>query len=221
MTVTFLYGKPRAGKGIHMVMTMLHDFQHGRKIFSNMDLNPPFEYTKLDIYDTLNLAAMDMDISPKTLGIQEFSKWFDSHRSNSKENTALTALTGQAGKRELDIIYDDQFANRIPDGIRYVTDYTIICHRDPPHPAEPIMFQYLVFEGFPHVNYHFKYTGRSYTIPAKKIEGFPVYMEQFYTLYNTRQATQSLIMRQHEGGKMNYDLSPELGSKKSKRVKTS
>lgn len=202
MTVTFFYGKPRSGKTLHMIMNLYHDWQKKRKIYSNLDLK--FPHTKLDIYDVLNIATMEMDIEPKSLGIQEASKWFDSHRAHSKENTALTALTGQSGKREIDILYDDQFANRIDNGLRYITDYTIVCHREPPHPEKPIYFQYLLFEGFP-TEKNFRYTGKSYTIPE-------VFMSQFYTLYNTREPTQSLIMRKQEHGRIE-----EGKSKKQKK----
>lgn len=169
-------------------MNLVHDQQHGRKIYANYELN--FPYIRYDIYDMLNIASMEMDISPKTLAIQEASKWFDSRRSGSKENVALTSLTGQSGKREIDILYDDQFASRIDKGLRDITDQTIVCHCEYDDKRMPIYFQYLLFNGFP-TEPTFRYTGKTYSLPA-------IFMAQFYTMYNTREPTKSLIMRKEE-----------------------
>jgi len=188
MTVTFFYGKPRSGKTLHLTMNMFHDHKNHRKIYSNYELF--FPYTRYDIYDMLNIANMEMDISPKTLGIQEASKWFDARRSGSKENVALTSLTGQSGKREIDILYDDQFASRIDKGLRDITDQTIVCHCEYNTDKTPIFFQYLLFNGFP-TEPNFRYTGKQYTLPA-------FFMSQFYSLYNTREPTKALIMRKEE-----------------------
>lgn len=188
MTVVFFYGKPRSGKTLHLTMNLYHDWQKGRKIYGNYDLKFPF--IRYDIYDMLNIANMEMDISPKSLGIQEASKWFDSRRSGSSENVALTSLTGQSGKREIDILYDDQFASRIDKGLRDITDQTIVCHCEYDNRKMPIYFLYMVFNGFP-TEPNFHYTGKQYTLPA-------FFMEQFYTLYNTREPTKGLILRKEE-----------------------
>lgn len=169
-------------------MNLFHDWQKGRKIYSNYELKFPF--IRYDIYDMLNIAGMEMDISPKSLGIQEASKWFDARRSGSKENVALTSLTGQSGKREIDILYDDQFASRIDKGLRDITDQTIVCHCEYDEKRLPIYFQYLLFDGFP-TEPTFRYTGKTYTLPA-------MVMQQFFQLYNTREPTKSLIMRKEE-----------------------
>lgn len=172
-------------------MNAFHDFQHGRKIYANYEMLPPIEFTRYDIYDMLNIANMEMDISPKTLLIQEASKWFDSRRSSSKENVALTSLTGQSGKREIDILYDDQFASRIDKGLRDITDQTIVCHCERMQDGKtPFYFQYLLFDGFP-TEHYFRYTGKQYMLPAS-------FMQQFYSFYNTREPTKALIMRKHE-----------------------
>lgn len=124
---------------------------------------------------------MEMEISPKTVLMQEASKWFDSRRSGRNENVLLSSFTGQSGKRDIDIYYDDQFMTRIDRGLRDITDYSFISNRIPKHPETPIIFQYEKYMG-----YFSYYTEKTLTFPAS-------FMQQFFDMYNTREPTAPLI----------------------------
>lgn len=176
MTVTFFVGKPRSGKTLHMTMNGYFDYQHGRKIYANYILK--FPYTPLSISDTLKISHMEMDRSPKTILLQEVDKWFDSRRSARTENVLLSSLTGQSGKRNIDILYDSQFPTRIDKGLRDVTDFNIACECIVDEKKNPIYFNYTVFD----LN---NYTTKNYKIPA-----FMMY--QFYPLYDTYEPTSPL-----------------------------
>ena len=160
-------------------MIAFFDYLAGRKIYSNYTLS--FPHTLYDIDDLLSISTMEMELSPKTVVMQEASKWFDARRSGRNENVLLTSFTGQSGKREIDIYYDDQFMTRIDRGLRDITDYSFIsdCQRRPD--KTPMIFSYEKYYGY-------------FVYPTNKTFHFPAnYMEQFYEMYNTRQPTAPLI----------------------------
>lgn len=178
MTCTGIIGKPRTGKTLYLTMIGYFDYLSGRKVYSNYPLY--FPHTELNINDMLSITEMEMDILPKTVLMQEASKWFDSRRSNRMENVLLSSFTGQSGKREIDIYYDDQFMTRIDSGLRDITDFGFIsnCVRD--GDKNPLLFEYEQYHGY-------------FRIPINKTFRFPaVYMNQFYNLYDTRAPTRPL-----------------------------
>lgn len=182
MTCVGIIGRPRTGKTLYLTMIGYFDYLAGRKIYSNYTLS--FPYQKYDIDDLTSLASMEMEISPKTVLMQEASKWFDARRSGRNENVLLSSFTGQSGKRDIDIYYDDQFMTRIDRGLRDITDYSFISNRIPKHPETPIVFQYEKYAG-----YFAVYTERTLTFPA-------TFMQQFYSMYNTREPTAPLIKQE-------------------------
>lgn len=184
-------GKPRMGKTLFLTMMAYFDLignnpilamknrfmsQIKRKIFSNYALS--FDFTSYDMNDLLSIKHMSMDIEPKTFLMQEAGKWFDSRNSMAQENKDLINFTGQSGKRESNLYYDDQFITRIDRGLRDVTEYTYVanCLRNPLS-GEPILFEYEEYTG-----YFLHPTNHTIKLPA-------FWMSQFYTMYNTRQAT--------------------------------
>lgn len=178
MVTTFICGKPRTGKTLYLTMIGYFDYLSGRKIYANYPLY--FPHTTLDINDMLSIVDMEMEISPKTVLIQEASKWFDSRRSMRKENVLLSSFTGQSGKREIDIYYDDQFPTRIDLGLRDITDYSFLAERIPPHPKDPILFRYHEYSGY-------------FDHDMNKSTKFPaVFMQEFYKMYDTRAPTKPL-----------------------------
>ena len=179
MTVTQFKGRPRSGKGLHMTMNACHDYLHRRKIYSNYWLNLP--YTALQIDDVLELATMEMDISPKTVLLQEADKWFDSRYSNSRENKMLSSFTGQSGKREIDILYDTQFPTRIDKSLRDITESEVYCECKRDEKKVPVYFEYTFIDLYSNHE-------RTYRIPA-------LFMSQFYSMYNTREPTKSLLQQ--------------------------
>lgn len=155
------------------------DYLAGRRIFSNYTLSFPF--TKYDIEDLLSIATMEMEISPKTVLMQEASKWFDSRSSMKRENKLLSSFSGQSGKRDIDIYYDDQFITRIDRGLRDITDYSFATNCIYTPDKKPLLFEYEKYWGY-------------FTYPFHKTLRFPAhYMEQFYDMYNTREPTMPLI----------------------------
>lgn len=187
MTVTFFKGRPRSGKGVHMTMNGCHDYLHGRRIYANYWLRfPHIRLSSPD--DVLTLATMEMDIAPKTVLLQEADKWFDARYSMSRENKMLSSFTGQSGKREIDILYDSQFPTRIDKALRDITESEIYCECVRDEKKNPIYFDYTYFDLFGG-------TERNYKIPA-------FFMEQFYGMYNTREATKSLIQQKEDRGEI-------------------
>lgn len=186
-----IIGKPRMGKtlfltmmgyfdsvGANPVLTRIQGFTEPipRKIFSNYAL--AFDYSAYTMDDMLSIKDLQMDISPKTFLLQEAGKWFDSRKSMSPQNQDLINFTGQSGKRETNLYYDDQFITRIDRGLRDVTEksYVANCIRNPIN-GEPLLFEYEEYGGY------FLYpTNRTIKLPA-------FWMEQYYRLYDTRQAT--------------------------------
>src|SRR4029077_18765483 len=135
--------KPRTGKTLFLTAVGFNDYNSKRKIFSNYDLK--FPYKNYDLEDLLSISTMEMEISPKTVLMQEASKWFDARRSGRRENVLLSSFTGQSGKRDIDIYYDDQFITRIDRGLRDITDFSFVsnCIRD--GDKKPIVFEYEMY----------------------------------------------------------------------------
>jgi hypothetical protein len=179
LTCAGIIGKPRTGKTLYLTMIGYFDYLAGRKIYSNYTLSYPHQI--YDIEDLLSISTMEMELSPKTVLMQEASKWFDARRSGRNENVLLSSFTGQSGKRDIDIYYDDQFITRIDRGLRDITDYSFITNCVYTPEKKPLIFEYEKYTGY------FVYpTGKTLRFPA----GF---MEQFYEMYNTRQPTAPLV----------------------------
>lgn len=179
MTIIGIIGKPRTGKTLLLTAIGYTDYIMKRKIFSNYALS--FNYQPYDIVDLLTIATMEMEISPKTVLMQEASKWFDSRRSGRAENVLLSSFTGQSGKRDIDIYYDDQFPTRIDKGLRDITDYTFISNVVRDINKNPLMFEYEMYGGYFAYSMH-----RILKMPA-------FLMQRYYKMYDTRQPTQALI----------------------------
>lgn len=155
------------------------DYLAGRKIYSNYTVSFPHEI--YDIDDLLSISTMEMELSPKTVLMQEASKWFDARRSGRNENVLLSSFTGQSGKRDIDIYYDDQFITRIDRGLRDITDYSFISNAIRKPDREPLVFEYERYYGY-------------FAYPTNKTMRFPAsFMETFYEMYNTREPTAPLI----------------------------
>lgn len=179
MTCVGIIGKPRTGKTLYLTMIGRIDHEARRKIYSNYTLS--FPHSIYNIEDLLTITSMEMEISPKTVLMQEASKWFDARRSGRNENVLLSSFTGQSGKRDIDIYYDDQFITRIDRGLRDITDMTYLSNCVYTPDKKPLIFEYEQYHGY------FVYpTGKTLRFPAS-------FMEQFYSMYNTREPTAPLI----------------------------
>lgn len=209
MTVIAFVGKPRTGKTLFMTFHGYNNFIHKHKIYANYKLN--FKYTSMSPYDMLKIPFTDVDREPKTLMIQEADKWFDSHRSMRNENTLLSSLTGQSGKRNLDIMFDTQFWNRIDSSLRDVTEY--IYHSTAfidDSTKKPLAFQYQIED---------MYDGSFRRLPLIPA---PI-LEPFYDMYNSYEATIPLTsgknMQVISGEFTEEELTAKKHSKTSKKEK--
>jgi len=125
MTGIAFIGPPRSGKTLFMTFHAYNDYINGHAIFSNYKLM--FPHTLMSPYDMLKIPFDDVDRNPKTLCIQEASKWFDTRRSLRNENVLLSSLTGQAGKRNLSLYFDDQYFERIDRELRRSAEFVYHC----------------------------------------------------------------------------------------------
>lgn len=177
MTVIAFVGKPRTGKTLGMTQAGYTNYCSGHEVLANYKLN--FPSRTMTVNQMLQIPFDDVDRHPKTLLIQEADKIFDSRRSMKEENRLLSGLTGQSGKRNLNIFYDTQFWNRIDSSLRYVTEYVVSCSCFiDDKTKEAIAFQY---------QYEDMFDGRirKALIPA-------LLLKPFYSLYDTFETTKSL-----------------------------
>ena len=206
MTVIAFVGKPRTGKTLGMTQLAYTNYRNGHEILANYKLNFPSK--SMTVSQMLQIPFDDVDRHPKTLCIQEADKIFDSRRSMKEENRLLSGLTGQSGKRNLNILYDTQFFTRIDSSLRYVTEYVVSCSCFiDDRTKEPIAFQY---------TYEDMYDGRirKALIPANLLQ-------PFYSMYDTYEATKSLSRKseididEHIKEELKKDVEPK--KKKNKK----
>lgn len=194
MTIIMVVGKPRTGKTLLVTALGKDYFDLGHEILANYTLNFPF--TPVTSTDMLKIPFADIDRHPKTLLIQEADKIFDSW-SKSNENRLLSSLTGQSGKRNLNIFYDTQFFTRIQKSLRDVTEYVIQTNLFSDDKGNPLVFQYEFIDVY-------AYERDPYYKPVKKLIPVDV-MERYFKLYNTYQPQKPTIK-----GKTNKELSDLL-----------
>lgn len=189
MTVIAFVGKPRTGKTLHMTMFAHSDFMQGFSIFANYKLN--FQYTFVTPDDMLKIPFEDVERNPKTLCIQEADKIFDSRRSMRNENVLLSSLTGQSGKRNLNIYYDTQFYNRIDSSLRDVTEYVILSSVYINPRKEPLCFEYTMRDMH-------DLSERTYKIPVPLAK-------PFYYMYDSYQTTKPITKSKKMGDIVDED----------------
>lgn len=182
MTVICWDGMPRTGKTLNMIWYAYNN-QLNKQMETICNLLLGWEHKRMDVYDMLKIPFDDVERNPKQLIIQEADKWFDSWLKNN-ENRLLSSLTGQSGKRNLDILYDTQFYSRIQKSLRKVTDYKVICSCYIDQYKRPLAFeiqwtQQAEFDVF-------------IPISTPKIIPAPL-MRPFYSMYNSYESTKPLV----------------------------
>lgn len=174
MIVGFI-GLPRTGKTLLMIYFAFLDFINGSEIMANLLLKSPFKYTRMNPYDMLKIPFDVMDREKKTLLIQEADKWFNARRSMRNENVLLGGLTGQSGKRNLNIYWDTQFPHLVDNQLREVTD--VVFHASVLRVnGEPVSFQYTKEDRF---------DTRDIIIPAELLK-------PYYDMYDSYDTTPPL-----------------------------
>lgn len=184
MTIIGVVGKPRTGKTLYMVLRAYINYQKGYKIFSNFKCSFA---TRLEMNEMLQIAYTEMERNPKMLMIQEIDKIFNSKRATSNENTLLGGLTGQSGKRNMDIIWDTQFPHLVDTQVRNITEECITCSALEMD-NKPIAFTYRhydIYEQSTNPNY----MPKEYTIPA-------YILEPLYKMYDSYEPTKSKVKNQ-------------------------
>lgn len=183
MTVIRIQGKPRTGKTLLLCILGKESFDLHHEIFANFWLK--FKYNHVDTYDILRIPFGDVDRHPKTLLIQEADKIFDSWSKNN-ENRLLSSLTGQSGKRNLNIFYDTQFPNRINKSLRDVTEYVITthCYIDSVT-KDTVAFKYTLTDIYEYER-NPEYRSKSVIITVPDLL-------EYFEMYNTYQATKPMV----------------------------
>lgn len=176
MTIIAFIGRPRTGKTLFMTFHAYNNYLNGHEIFSNYKLS--FPHTLMSPYDMLKIPFQEVDRDMKTLCIQEATKWFDSRSSLRPENKLLHSLTGQSGKRNLNILWDDQSFERADKALRRATEYIYTCHVPfiDGNTKEPLAFQY---------NKEDMYDGAYIKLPLIPAS----VLKPFYSMYNSYEAT--------------------------------
>jgi len=171
MTSIAFVGPPRTGKTLFMTFHGYMNQQAGHEIFANYKLS--FPHTLMSPYDMLKIPFNDVDRHPKTLLISEASKWFEARRSMRNENVLLSSLTGQAGKRNLDIFIDDQYFERIERELRRSMEYIYHCMVYVDSKTKiPLAFEY---------HREDMYSGQYFKLPIIPA----TVLEPFYSMYDT------------------------------------
>lgn len=198
MTVIQFEGLPRTGKTLFMTFHGHTDFLNGYEIFSNYKLM--FDHSMLSPYDMLKIPFDDVDRHPKTLMIQEVDKWFDSRRSMRNENVYLSSLTGQSGKRNLNIYVDTQYPRRVDTAIRDIIEYKYhaMVYIDS-RTKEPLAFKYTMTDADDNILRELP------PIPA-------IYLKPYYDMYDSYEATQPIVI-----GKSKKELNRIFNEDKDKK----
>lgn len=186
MTVICFEGKPRTGKTLFMTYFTYNNYVKGHEVFSNYVLKFP-EITNqprpriMSVEDMISIPFNDVDRQPKTLAIQEADKIFDSRRSGRSQNVLLSSLSGQSGKRNLDIFYDTQYFNRVDGALRMVTDIVITASVYTDSETRlPVAFEYTITDVYESMNNDY--------IPKKIVIPAPM-LEPFYKMYDSYEVT--------------------------------
>lgn len=179
MTIIGFIGKPRTGKTLLMVFMAYTNFINGHEIMANFTLKEPFKYTRMSPYDMLKIPYTVLDREKKTLLIQEADKWFNARRSMRNENTLLGGLTGQSGKRNMNIYWDTQFPHLVDNQLRLITD--IVFHANiivDNQTDKPLAFEY----------------HREDIDGITKLAPIPaILMEPYYSMYDSYDPTSPMI----------------------------
>jgi len=193
MTVIAFIGKPRTGKTLGMtIFAYDYYFNKFHEIYSNYKLT--FAKKTLDVYDMLEIPFNDVDRQPKTLCIQEADKIFDSRRSMKEENRLLSSLTGQSGKRNLNIFYDTQFFERVDRGLRRVTEYIVECScYVNSYNQDALAFEYIINDMFDNKERKLVFTIND-RINQQTIK-------DYFKMYDSYETTEPLMAYKKEGDK--------------------
>ena len=204
MTIIGFIGKPRTGKTLLMVFMAYTNFVNGHEIMANFLLKEPFKFKRMSPYDMLKIPYTTVDREKKTLLIQEADKWFNARRSMRAENTLLGGLTGQSGKRNLNIYWDTQFPHLVDNQLRLVTE--IIFHANviiDDKTNEPLAFQYL----------------REDIDGMTKLAPIPaILMQPYYSMYDSYEAT-ATITQSKSMDELSEIVNPDHIEKKKTRRK--
>lgn len=195
MTVIAFVGKPRTGKTLTMTTFGYEDYKlRQHEIFANYWVKFS-QHPKMDVYDMLNIPFTDLQRNPKTLLIQEADKIFDSWL-RTEENRLLSSLTGQSGKRNLNIYYDTQFYTRIQKALRAVTDLKIeMSSYIDKHTKNPIAFEYSIQE---QIDFDVFHETHHFILPINSIiHGMAI--SDYFKQYDSYEVTQPFIT-DNEGG---------------------
>jgi hypothetical protein len=184
MTCIAIIGRPRMGKTLYMTYLAFIDYLSGSKIYTNYRCDFA---ERMTVDQMLDIPFNDLERHPKTLCIQEADKIFDSWLRGS-EQRLLSSLTGQSGKRNLQIYFDTQFPNRVQNSLRQIVETEIECFCDIDYDTkEPIGFNYIyrdIYDG----------TEKTTRLPAILFStpDLIIKNKRFYDIYDSYEPTSPL-----------------------------
>jgi len=143
---TIIYEAPqRCGKTLAMVMWGLDALQHGRNIFSNIQLgypHNPLQFSEIELEDGSQSPFWNGWIL-----IDELNFFFDSRRSMSPENIKFSANLLQQKKQGCSLTGTTHDLYSLDLRIRDNFDYIIRPTVWPPYPAVPQVIQMKIENG--------------------------------------------------------------------------
>lgn len=137
-------GPQRSGKTLGMVIFALDAYQHGRSIFSNIQLG--FPHSALDFSD-IKLADGESRFRNGHVVIDELNFYFDARRSMSGPNVEFGAFLLQQKKQGCNLTGTTHNLNYLDIRLRGNFDYIIKPRVYPAFPAAPRILRLVVQNG--------------------------------------------------------------------------
>ena len=116
-----LIGNKGSGKTLYLTYVGFTAHQEGRKVYSNYDLyNIPYEKVNEKV-----LTNLPEELNNGVILLDEAHMIADAYEHLSKNSRAMTTLSTQLRKRNLDLWITTQRFNFLPRRIRQLTDFII------------------------------------------------------------------------------------------------
>jgi hypothetical protein len=121
MTIAGVVGDFGAGKTCTLTYLLWHNFLRGKKIYTNYNLFPPFEWEKIG-----SIEEVRDEWHEGIFGADELWFWLNARCSMSKVNKELVRIISRARKRGNDLLFTAQTFRQIDVILRYWTDFILV-----------------------------------------------------------------------------------------------
>ncbi len=182
--ITGIYGWKGAGKTLVMTLLVLMEFEYNMrpKIFSNYELDFPFEYLRGD-----DMASLASHLSNSIVAIDELHEYADCRNSHSLQNRRVSTFFLQSRHTNSNIYYTTQYKDQVDKRIRRITDVDVIAenlHIDSDGDGDDDMFRFVL-------NDH-----RTNTIVSKNIYATPI-----FSMYDSTERINPFVWKSKKGVK--------------------